>query len=41
MTSGRVRAHARYRDRQTTGRWANRTLGEFEDKSGGRLIDKS
>ena len=40
-TEGEVKKHARFRDRQTTGRWNNLTLVEWEDKSGGRLIDKS
>ena len=38
---GQVKAHARYRDRSATGRWANLRFEEFEDLSGGRLIDKS
>ncbi len=38
-TVGRVRSHARHRDRSTTGRWANLRLEEFEDQSGGCLID--
>ena len=38
-TESQVKAHARHRDQSTTGRWANMTLEEFEDKSGGRLID--
>ena len=40
-TEGQVKTHARYRDRATTGRWANLRFEEFEDLSGGRLVDKS
>ena len=40
-TEGQVKAHAGYRDRSTTGRWANLRFEEFEDQSGGRLVDKS
>lgn len=40
-TVGAMRVHAQSRDQATTGRWANLTLEEFEDKSGGRLIDMS
>ena len=40
-TIGEVKSHARFRHRQTTGRWANLRLEEFEDRSGGRLVDKS
>ncbi len=40
-TESLVKAHARYRDRSNTGRWANLRFEEFEDQSGGVLIDKS